>query len=144
MNQAQHWNIIRTIRVLVLVAHLVNAAVESIWRNNTTLLYPPCLDAIDDALLKVFKPFRLLRAVETLSPGKDAVMEQTVRVIAYFISTLFLASGLVQVKESWTKTPSGKSVIRNTVYEAIGGRVECWCDNEITSIIQLSNESGIE
>ncbi|CAM9505092.1 unnamed protein product, partial [Ectocarpus fasciculatus] len=48
-------------------------------------------------LARVFKPLRLLRAVESISPGKDAVLEQTARTMAYFVSTLFLASGLVQV-----------------------------------------------
>eukprot|EP00904_Undaria_pinnatifida_P008766 jgi/Undpi1/5019/HiC_scaffold_19.g08371.m1 len=48
-------------------------------------------------LSKVFKPFRLLRVVEALSPGNDAVLEQMARAMAYFISTLFLASGMVQV-----------------------------------------------
>eukprot|EP00903_Cladosiphon_okamuranus_P017959 g16523.t1 len=48
-------------------------------------------------LARVFKPFRLLRAVETLTPGNDAVLEQTAKTMAYFVSTLFLASGLVQV-----------------------------------------------
>lgn len=46
---------------------------------------------------QVFKPFRLLKAVETITPGNDAVVEQTAKTMAYFVSTLFLASGLVQV-----------------------------------------------
>lgn len=46
----------------------------------------------------MFKPLRLLRAVESVSPGKDAVLEQTAKTMAYFVSTLFLASGLVQVR----------------------------------------------
>ncbi|CBN74862.1 cation chanel protein, possibly calcium-activated BK potassium channel, alpha subunit [Ectocarpus siliculosus] len=49
-------------------------------------------------LARVFKPLRLLKAVESISPGKDAVLEQTARTMAYFVSTLFLASGLVQVR----------------------------------------------
>lgn len=47
----------------------------------------------------MFKPFRLLRAVEAATPGNhDAVLEQTAKTVAYFVSTLFLASGLVQVR----------------------------------------------
>lgn len=58
-------------------------------------------------IIQVFKPFRLLRVVEALSPGNDAVLEQMARAMAYFISTLFLASGMVQV--------SGTRVMRVTV-----------------------------
>lgn len=47
--------------------------------------------------LQVFKPLRLLRAARTMSPNQDAVMEQTIMAMAYFVSTLFFASGLVQV-----------------------------------------------
>lgn len=60
--------------------------------------------------MKVFKPLRLLKAVESISPGKDAVLEQTARTMAYFVSTLFLASGLVQVRVSVTdcRRPGGR------------------------------------
>ncbi|CAN0066507.1 unnamed protein product [Sphacelaria rigidula] len=47
-------------------------------------------------LPSVFKPLRLLRAVQTRNPGQDAVMEQTIKAASYFVSTLFIASGLVQ------------------------------------------------
>ena len=59
---------------------------------------PPAASFVCHFLTQVFKPFRLLRAVETITPGNDAVVEQTAKTMAYFVSTLFLASGLVQVR----------------------------------------------
>lgn len=54
-----------------------------------------------------------MRAVESLSPGKDAVVEQTAKAIAYFVSTLFLATGLVQVRKTYLSVyrTFGQSVV---------------------------------
>ncbi|CAM9647012.1 unnamed protein product [Ectocarpus sp. 4 AP-2014] len=73
-------------------------------------------------LARVFKPLRLLKAVESISPGKDAVLEQTARTMAYFVSTLFLASGLVQVlsdgrTDEWGETTDAtKMMFHDALY----------------------------
>ncbi|CAB1121185.1 unnamed protein product [Ectocarpus sp. CCAP 1310/34] len=73
-------------------------------------------------LARVFKPLRLLKAVESISPGKDAVLEQTARTMAYVVSTLFLASGLVQVlsdgrTDEWGETTDAtKMMFHDALY----------------------------